>query len=154
MDWTRYYLNQAGGSVNYDYFRGNVYQKGYGLGGTFKKFFKWIIPIFNKHALPVVKSGLKSVGKEALSSVANIAKDVVAGEDIKNSASKNITGSINNIQQSLERKMEGRGVKRKYLVEKTINKKFKPNTNIKGNQKSKKFIILKKQNKEYLDIFD
>ena len=50
--------------------------------------------------------------------------------------------------------MEGRGVKRKYLAEKTINKKFKPNTNIKGNQKSKKFIILKKQNKEYLDIFD
>lgn len=46
MDWTEYYMKQAGGGSNYDYFRGDVYQKGYGLGGTFKKFFKWIVPIF------------------------------------------------------------------------------------------------------------
>ena len=38
MDWNKYYLDQAGGG-NYNYYTGELYQKGYGLGGTFKRFF-------------------------------------------------------------------------------------------------------------------
>ncbi len=60
-------MEQAGGSSDYNYFRGSVYQKGYGLGGSFKRFFKWIIPIFKQHALPKIEIGLKQVGSEALS---------------------------------------------------------------------------------------
>ena len=156
MDWTNYYLDQAGGSVNYDYFRGNVYQKGYGLGGTFKKFFKWIVPIFKRHALPTVKSGLKTVGKEALSTAANIANDVILGKKFKESANRNISGSISNLKDTLEKKLDGNGYKRKRqksLIEKSI-KKYKPDDYIKGNKKSKKIIILKKQNKKNIDIFD
>ncbi len=45
MNYNNYYMEQAGGSSDYNYFRGSVYQKAYGLGGSFKRFFKWIIPI-------------------------------------------------------------------------------------------------------------
>ena len=122
MDWTKYYMDQAGGGVNYDYFKGDVYQKGYGLGGTFKKFFKWIVPIFKRHALPVVQSSLKTVGREALSSAANIANDVLLGKNFKDSASTNIADSINNLKETFETKLEGKGTKRKYS-NKTIAKK-------------------------------
>jgi len=97
-------MDQAGGGVNYDYFRGNISQKGYGLGGTFKRFFKWIVPIFKRHALPVVQSGLKTVGKEVLSSAANIANDVVMGKNLRDSANENITGSINKLKETFEKK--------------------------------------------------
>lgn len=153
MDWTKYYMEKAGGGDNYDYFRGDVYQKGYGLGGTFKKFFKWIVPIFKRHALPVVKSGLKTVGKEALSTAANIANDVVLGKSLKDSANENISGSINNLKETFEKKMEGQGLKRKYTNSAKSVKKFRP-TSIKGKNNSKKFMILQKQNKKNLDIFD
>ena len=97
MDWTKYYMDQAGGS-NYDYFKGNIYQKGYGLGGTFKRFFKWIVPIFKRHALPVVQSGLKSVGKEVISSASKIANDVVEGKNFRDSTNENVETSINNLK--------------------------------------------------------
>lgn len=154
MDWTQYYMDQAGGGVNYDYFRGNISQKGYGLGGTFKRFFKWIVPIFKRHALPVVQSGLKTVGKEVLSSAANIANDVVMGKNLRDSANENITGSINKLKETFEKKMEGQGFKRKFLTKKKATKKYKPDTSIKGNKSSQKFIILKKQNNKNKDIFD
>ena len=122
MDWKNYYIDQAGNGINYDYFRGNVYQKGYGLSGTFKKFFKWIVPIFKRLALPVVKSGLKTIGKEALSSATNIANDVILGKNLKEATNKNISGSLNNLKEKLENKLEGKGVKRKRSnsIEKSI----------------------------------
>jgi hypothetical protein len=149
MDWGKYYMDQAGGSYNYDYFVGNKYQKGYGLGGTFKRFFKWIVPIFKRHALPVVHTGLKTVGREVLSSAANIANDVVLGKNLKESANKNITQSINNLKETFEKKLEGQGYKKKTV------RKFRPNSSIKGNTNRQKYVILKKQKKEKnLDIFD
>ena len=45
---------QLGG---YEVFKGPMYQQGYGLGGYFRKFFKWIVPIAEKHVLPHLKSG-------------------------------------------------------------------------------------------------
>lgn len=157
MDWTKYYMDQAGGGSNYDYFKGNIYQKGYGLGGTFKRFFKWIVPIFKRHALPVVHSGLKSVGKEVIASASKIANDVVEGRNFKDSANQNVEASINNLKNKFENNLKGNGLKRKrYRVKNTtIQKKFKPNSSIKETQNSKKFIILKKQNKlKDADIFD
>jgi len=50
--------------------------------------------------------------------------------------------------------MEGQGFKRKFLTKKKATKKYKPDTGIKGNTSSQKFIILKKQNNKNKDIFD
>ena len=63
-------------------FRGSQYQRGYGLGGAFRRFFNWIVPLVQKHAAPAIESGLKVVGKTALSAAADIAKDVVAGTSV------------------------------------------------------------------------
>jgi hypothetical protein len=54
------------------------YQKGYGLGGTFRRLFKWIVPIFKKHALPVLKSSAKVIGTEAISTIGDISKDIIS----------------------------------------------------------------------------
>lgn len=149
-------MDQAGGGSNYDYFKGNVYQKGYGLGGTFKRFFKWIVPIFKRHALPVVHSGLKSVGKEVIESASKIANDLVEGRNFRDSANQNVETSINNLKTKFENNLKGNGLKRRrQLTTNTAIKKFKPNSSIKETQNSKKFIILKKQTKlKNADIFD
>lgn len=128
-------MNQAGGE--YSVYRGSVYQKGYGLGGSFRKFFSWIIPLVKKHALPHIESGIKSLGKEALSTVSHIAKDVVAGKNIKESAEDRINTAIDNIKEKTDKALEGRGIKRK--------------------KNPKKYLILKKRQKtkqRSLDIFD
>jgi hypothetical protein len=53
MNWNNYYLAQAGYG-DYDVFRGSIYQKGHGLGGNFRKFFNWIVPLFQKYAMPTI----------------------------------------------------------------------------------------------------
>ena len=38
MNWNNYYAEQGGGGFDYNVYRGAAYQRGYGLGGTFKSF--------------------------------------------------------------------------------------------------------------------
>lgn len=114
-------------------YRGTAYQQGYGLGGTFRKFFKWIVPIFKKHALPTIESGMKEVGRTALNTAAEFAKDVASGRNVKEAASARINTAVDSLKEQVENHLEGRGIKRK--------KKFK------------KFVILKKK-ADYKDIFD
>ena len=146
MDWNNYYMEQAGGGLDYNYFRGNVYQKGYGLGGTFRRFFKWVIPLIKTHAVPKIESGFKSVGREFLTSAANIATDVVNGRDLKESARENVNNSINTVKNRIENSLIGSGKKRKAKSQKSI----------KANKKFKKFVILKNNSLENYsnDIFD
>ena len=54
MDFYNYYLNQA----DRNYFRGTPYQRGYGLGGAFKSFFRWI--------LPLIKPIAQNVGRDLI----------------------------------------------------------------------------------------
>jgi hypothetical protein len=46
MDYDNYYQNQA--KEKLPVFRGSIYQKGYGFGDVFKKFFRWVVPIVKK----------------------------------------------------------------------------------------------------------
>jgi len=75
--WLDYYTGQArqyGGG-----FVGNIpYQRGAGLGSLFKGLFRAI--------LPLAKSVGKTVGRQALSTGAQIASDVVAGKSLGDSA--------------------------------------------------------------------
>ncbi len=143
MNWNKYYTSQHGGM---DAYNGVYWQQGYGLGGTFKKFWRWVVPIFKKHALPKIESGLEAIGQEGLSTVKNIAKDVLAGKNFKDSAETQIDTAVGNLQKKVEQNLEGQGIplkainnKRK-LLEKTIH--FK---------KKKKFKTLSKN--KYQDIF-
>ena len=60
-------------------FRGPMYQQGYGLGGYFKKFFRWLMPIAERHVMPHIKSGIETVGKKAVESASRIANDTISG---------------------------------------------------------------------------
>lgn len=59
----------------YNIYRGQPNQRGYGIGGTFRRFFSWIVPLFKQHAVPVLNNGLKQIGNTAISTVHDIVKD-------------------------------------------------------------------------------
>jgi hypothetical protein len=132
MNWNKYYMDQSGHGSDYSIYRGAYQQRGYGLGGAFRRFFKWIVPVFQQHALPVLESGAKTVGKEALNSISNIVKDVSAGKNVKESAQEHFNSAMDNLKEKAENALAGRGIKRKRKSNK------------------KQFIILKRKNQ---DIF-
>jgi hypothetical protein len=118
-------MNYQLGGVNH-VFRGPMYQQGYGLGGYFRKFMKWLIPITEKHVLPHLKSGLSYVGNEAIDAVNKIAKDTIQGRNIKESTNEHMNSSIENIKRKAEQKLAGEGInKKKKLKNKIIYKKHK-----------------------------
>ena len=99
--------------MNNNIFRGAPYQRGYGLGGTFRRFFSWIIPLVKKHALPALESGAKEVGKTALSTIADIAKDVATGKKFKESAESRIDTAVDNLKEKAENLLNGKGINRR-----------------------------------------
>lgn len=140
MDYNSYYLNQAGGGYE-DVFRGVPIQRGYGLGGIFKRFFSWIMPIVKEHALPKIKEGAKVISSEVLNSVGNIAADAIDGRNIKESVNNNFESSVSNIKRKAEDALKGRGYKRR---RNTKTKKSKSNSNKRN----------KKRFRKSIDIFD
>jgi hypothetical protein len=127
-------MNRIRGSGG-DIFKGPLYQQGYGLGGSMRRFFKWIVPLVKKHAVPALTSGMKDIGATALSSFGDFAKEVASGRDASEAAHHHATNAVNQIKEQVEKKFEGRGIKRR----------AKP-------KKSK--IIIKKHKKSYDDIFN
>ena len=73
--YKKYYLNQVGDG---QYFSGAAFQRGYGLGNIFAS--------LGKAILPLVKSGAKAIGKQALKSGVAFASDVLAGKNVKQAA--------------------------------------------------------------------
>ena len=126
-------MNRLRGSN--DVFRGPLYQAGYGLGGSFRRFFRWIVPLIQKHTVPVVTSGLKDIGNTALNSIGDFAKDVSSGRDVREAASYHSNNAINQIKEQVEKKFEGRGIKRRARPKKSQ-------------------IIIKKHKKSFEDIFN
>ncbi|GFS72300.1 uncharacterized protein TNCV_1827141 [Trichonephila clavipes] len=62
------------------YYEGVSFQKGYGLGGIFRRLFR--------AALPFLVKGGKAVGKEALRTGTRVVSDVLSGENFKIAARK------------------------------------------------------------------
>jgi hypothetical protein len=91
MDYESYYTNQAINPM--PVFQGYRFQRGYGLGGVFRRLFKWILPIVKQHAVPVVKT----VGQEFLKGVSNVAKDAISGKNIKLSANQRFDETLNEL---------------------------------------------------------
>ena len=112
-------------------FRGPMYQQGYGLGGYFKRFFRWIIPIAQQHLLPHLKTGAETIGKQAVQTISDIANDTISGRNIKESSKQHFDTAINNLKEKVENKLNGRGIKRKRNNNKlVIYKKRKINQDI------------------------
>lgn len=78
-----YYTKQIGGDL--PFFAGSRIQRGRGIGGVFGQLFKG--------ARPLLTQALKVAGKELLKTGANIAKDALQGNNVKQSAKRNFTSS-------------------------------------------------------------
>lgn len=91
-----YYKNQLGGGVSAVY-RGSPYQKGHGIGSFLGGLFRTITPI--------LKSGAKAVGKEALRTGINVLSDVVSTNDPVKHV---ITNRMQEFTGSLKRKADNK----------------------------------------------
>lgn len=152
MDFKTYYLDQAGGS--YTYFRGAARQRGYGLGGVFKSMFKYLIPLFRTHALPVLKKGAEVVGTEAIKAASNIATDTIKGRNIKDAFQDHSSSAIENLSNQAQAKLQsGSGRKRKAKSKILMNKKQKKSLK-KLKRKIKKVRFNSQKIRKLSDIFD
>jgi hypothetical protein len=111
MDFKTYYENQVGSGL--PVFYGAKFQRGHGLGSMFKRFYRWVSPIFKTHALPVLKKGAEAVGTEALKTAANIANDTLAGKEFELAAKERAEEAIQNLSKRALQSGSGRVYKRK-----------------------------------------
>ncbi len=137
MTAIRNYYNQQSKGHLPGYYIGPAYQRGHGLGGIFSSLFRAAVPLF-KMAKPVVKSGMKSLAKEALTTGANIATDLIEGENLQDSATRNLNKAAHK------------------LVTKGANKlgSMVGNESNQGSRKRKKSIKGRRVVKRRKDIFD
>ena len=76
-DYENYYVTQVGKGM--PYYSGRQFQRGHGLsGGLFSS--------IGSAVLPMIKSGIKTVGKEVLRSGAKLASDALQGKNLKKGA--------------------------------------------------------------------
>ncbi|GFU57452.1 uncharacterized protein F54H12.2 [Trichonephila clavipes] len=119
-----YFVNQAGNGLSY--YQGQSFQKGYGIGGWFKRLFR--------SALPFLSRGAKSVGKEVLRTGAQIANDLLEGRNLQESAEERAkeTGRIlakKAIKKADDMLGKGKAYKKKkkklpkYLIQSKVRKK-------------------------------
>jgi len=80
----KYYKEQSGNGL--PVFGGYRGQRGHGLGSILGGLFR--------SAMPMIKRGLATFGKHALKTGLEIANDVVAGENVKDSAKRRVSEGI------------------------------------------------------------
>ena len=120
MNYKKYYEEQA--ASGFPVFRGYPNQRGHGLGSIFKNIFKFVLPLFKTHALPVLKRGAEVVGAEAIKTAAGIANDAIRGKNIRDSAREHVSDAINVLSEKAQSSLQsGSGRKRKYLKPKKKN---------------------------------
>ena len=76
-----YYTLQSGNGLSV--FKGATVQRGRGIGSFFSKMLRG--------AMPLLKSGAKTIGKQVIESGANVAKDLINGKDLKSASIKNVS---------------------------------------------------------------
>lgn len=117
MNYQDYYLSQVSGGL--PGFEGVAFQKGYGVGSIFKKFFKWVIPIIRENALPVLNKTIENVKNEALNGFNNFTNDIINEEkSIKESAKNRFNESITNLKRKIQ---SGSGKKLRKKLKKSKN---------------------------------
>ena len=113
MDYYEYFKNQIGSDL--PVFRGHRNQRGHGLGNWFRSFYRFVVPILKKHALPLIKKGATIVGTEAIKTAANVATDKIAGKSFEESGRERIDEGIENISQKWSQNGSGERKKKRFL---------------------------------------
>ena len=91
MNYDDYYTRQVGGAL--PYFTGARVQRGHGFGSLFSGLLRSVAPL--------IKRGAVALGKRALTTGAQIACDVVAGQNIKNATKRRATAAGRALMSSL-----------------------------------------------------
>ena len=91
MNYDDYYARQVGGAL--PYFTGARVQRGHGFGSLFSGLLRSVAPL--------IKRGALALGKRALTTGAQIAGDVVAGQNVKKAAKRRATAAGRDLMQSL-----------------------------------------------------
>ena len=91
MNYDDYYARQVGGAL--PYFTGARVQRGHGFGSLFSGLLRSVAPL--------IKRGAVALGKRALTTGAQIAGDVVAGQNIKNATKRRATAAGRALMSSL-----------------------------------------------------
>ena len=104
----RYYLNQAGDG--FPVYAGTpYYQRGHGIGSIFSGLFK--------AATPLLKTAAKSLGKKALRVGAQVANDVLEGQNLKTAGKRRIleagTSTLKSLTNPIKRKKSVVGGKKR-----------------------------------------
>ena len=86
-----------------DVYRSVLYQRGYGYGNDFDYsavhglgFMDGIMRLF-RLAMPAVKSGLQYLGKQAVTTAADVATDAILGRNVNKSAKERVSAAATNI---------------------------------------------------------
>ena len=91
MNYDDYYTTQVGGALSY--FTGARVQRGHGFGCLFSSLLRSVAPL--------IKRGALALGKRALTTGAQLAGDVVAGQNIKKATKRRATAAGRALMSSL-----------------------------------------------------
>ena len=91
MNYNDYYARQVGGTL--PYFTGSRVERGHGFGSLFSGLLRSVAPL--------IRRGAVALGKRALTTGAQIASDVEAGQNVKKAATRRATAAGRDMMESL-----------------------------------------------------
>ena len=109
IDWDRFFQTEVVQS-GHGVFEGHPYQRGFGnrtlrgqgIGNIFRSLFRFLAPVAKKVG--------KAVGRQALQTGAEVARDFAAGEPIKKSLEQRGRAGAKSLLDKAGKKLEGRGI--------------------------------------------
>ena len=128
--YTDYYVAQVGGAL--PVFQGTRYQRGYGISRRSQRGsgLGSILSGLFRSALPMIKQGAKTVGKQLLTSGASVLNYAIDCQDIQSSAKHHFTAAGRNLLQKGTKRAKkaldigsGRPIKRKKRARKVTSKR-------------------------------
>lgn len=143
--YENYYAHQAGSGIGVVY-KGAPYQRGHGIGSFLGGLFRSV--------LPLLSSGAKTVGKEALSAGVGLLSDMVNARPMEDS----IKSRLKEVGANLKRKaddrinrinMSGSG----YITKRKLASTLSPSLTVKVDAIKKKSKNKRKLSKQIKDIF-
>lgn len=128
-----YYSHQAGSGVGVIY-KGTPYQRGHGIGSFLGGLFRSV--------LPLLSSGARAIGKEALSTGVGVLSDMFNAQPIDDSIKTRLKEATTNLKRKVDSKIErinmsgsGYKIKRKRLSPSIPASVTKVNTTTKAKKK-------------------
>lgn len=131
--YEHYYKHQAGTGVGVIY-KGALHQRGHGIGSFLGGLFRSV--------LPLLSSGAKAIGKEALNAGVGLLKDMAATKPMEESIKNRFKEASSNLKRKADSKidslMSGSGYKSRKLALRTIiHSKTSKRNNTKKSKKNK-----------------